>query len=49
MGYIYVFIADIQKTAQKNCLEAGMTDYLVKPLMQKDLAAVLRRYCLSPL
>ncbi|KAI7857581.1 hypothetical protein BDC45DRAFT_566037 [Circinella umbellata] len=46
---IIALTADIQKTAQKNCLEAGMTDYLVKPLMQKDLAAVLRRYCLSPL
>ncbi|KAI9243547.1 hypothetical protein BDA99DRAFT_530153 [Phascolomyces articulosus] len=46
---IIALTADIQKTAQKNCLDAGMTDYLVKPLMQKDLAAVLRRYCLSPL
>ncbi|KAL0077413.1 hypothetical protein J3Q64DRAFT_1769328 [Phycomyces blakesleeanus] len=45
---IIALTADIQKTAQQNCLDAGMNDYLTKPLMQKDLAAVLRRYCFHP-
>lgn len=46
--YWFTFVADAQKTAQQSCLDAGMTDYLVKPLMQKELVAVLRRYCLTP-
>ncbi|KAI9029591.1 hypothetical protein CLU79DRAFT_734877 [Phycomyces nitens] len=45
---IIALTADIQKTAQQNCLDAGMNDYITKPLMQKDLAAVLRRYCFHP-
>ncbi|KAI8379176.1 uncharacterized protein BYT42DRAFT_316414 [Radiomyces spectabilis] len=43
---IIALTADIQQTAQWNCLQAGMNDYVTKPLMQKDLANVLRRYCL---
>lgn len=47
---IIALTADVQTTAQQNCLDAGMTDYLVKPLMQKDLVSVLRKYALlSPL
>ncbi|RCI04722.1 hypothetical protein CU098_003429, partial [Rhizopus stolonifer] len=44
---IIALTADIQITAQKNCLDAGMNDYVTKPLMQKDLATVLRKYCLD--
>lgn len=40
------YVADIQLTAQTNCFNAGMNDYVTKPLMQKDLAMILRKYCL---
>jgi CheY-like chemotaxis protein len=43
-----MIIADIQSTAQTNCFNAGMNDYVTKPLMQKDLATILRKYCLGP-
>ncbi|KAF1803065.1 hypothetical protein FB192DRAFT_1421030 [Mucor lusitanicus] len=43
---IIALTADIQLTAQTNCLDAGMNDYVTKPLMQKDLAMILRKYCL---
>ncbi|KAI8372185.1 hypothetical protein BD560DRAFT_434473 [Blakeslea trispora] len=45
---IIALTADIQLTAQQSCLEAGMNDYVTKPLMQKDLATILRKYCLGP-
>ncbi|KAI9486524.1 MAG: hypothetical protein EXX96DRAFT_549376 [Benjaminiella poitrasii] len=45
---IIALTADIQLTAQRNCLNAGMNDYVTKPLMQKDLAIILRKYCLGP-
>ncbi|KAI8980390.1 hypothetical protein BDB01DRAFT_851685 [Pilobolus umbonatus] len=52
MGYtihlpIIALTADIQISAQKNCLDAGMNDYVTKPLMQHDLANILRRYGLT--
>lgn len=40
-------LADIQATAQENCIQAGMNDYVTKPLMQKDLAIILRKYCFN--
>ncbi|CEP16554.1 hypothetical protein [Parasitella parasitica] len=43
---IIALTADIQSTAQTNCFNAGMNDYVTKPLMQKDLAKILRKYCL---
>ncbi|KAI7874264.1 uncharacterized protein EV154DRAFT_486946 [Mucor mucedo] len=45
---IIALTADIQSTAQDNCFNAGMNDYVTKPLMQKDLATILRKYCLGP-
>ncbi|GAA5806716.1 hypothetical protein MFLAVUS_000064 [Mucor flavus] len=45
---IIALTADIQLAAQTNCLNAGMNDYVTKPLMQKELATVLRKYCLGP-
>lgn len=42
-----VLLADIQATAQDNCIQAGMNDYVTKPLMQKDLAIILRKYCFT--
>ncbi|KAI9272442.1 hypothetical protein BY458DRAFT_586342 [Sporodiniella umbellata] len=44
---IVALTADIQVTAQKNCIQAGMNDYVTKPLMQKDLANILRKYCFA--
>ncbi|KAF9277214.1 histidine kinase osmosensor [Mortierella alpina] len=37
--------ADIQETARKACLNSGMERYVTKPLMQKDLVAMVRNYC----
>ncbi|KAG0204080.1 histidine kinase osmosensor [Mortierella sp. NVP41] len=37
--------ADIQETARKACLNSGMERYVTKPLMQKDLVAMVRQYC----
>ena len=48
MADLNLILADIQLTAQQSCLEAGMNDYVTKPLMQKDLATILRKYCLGP-
>ncbi|KAG0254034.1 histidine kinase osmosensor [Mortierella polycephala] len=39
--------ADIQETARKACLNSGMERYVTKPLMQKDLVAVVRQYCVE--
>ncbi|CAO3682903.1 unnamed protein product [Rhizopus stolonifer] len=44
---IVALTADIQATAQDNCIQAGMNDYVTKPLMQKDLATILRKYCFT--
>lgn len=44
---IIALTADIQATAQENCIQAGMNDYVTKPLMQKDLAIILRKYCFN--
>ncbi|KAF9903582.1 histidine kinase osmosensor [Linnemannia zychae] len=37
--------ADIQETARRACLNSGMERYVTKPLMQKDLVAMVRQYC----
>ncbi|KAF9092204.1 histidine kinase osmosensor, partial [Mortierella sp. AM989] len=37
--------ADIQDTARRACLNSGMERYVTKPLMQKDLVAMVRHYC----
>ncbi|KAF9542527.1 histidine kinase osmosensor [Mortierella hygrophila] len=37
--------ADIQETARRACLNSGMERYVTKPLMQKDLVAMVRHYC----
>ncbi|KAF8938578.1 histidine kinase osmosensor [Dissophora ornata] len=37
--------ADIQETARRACLDSGMERYVTKPLMQKDLVAMVRQYC----
>ncbi|KAF9981810.1 histidine kinase osmosensor [Mortierella antarctica] len=39
--------ADIQETARKACLNSGMERYVTKPLMQKDLVAMVRNYCVQ--
>lgn len=39
--------ADIQETARKACLNSGMERYVTKPLMQKDLVAMVRHYCVN--
>ena len=40
--------ANAMKGDRERCLEAGMDDYLSKPLRQDDLDALLRRW-LAPL
>ncbi|KAG0225525.1 histidine kinase osmosensor [Mortierella sp. GBA43] len=37
--------ADIQGTAKEACLNSGMERYVTKPLMQKDLVAIVRHFC----
>lgn len=39
--------ADIQETAKKACLNSGMERYVTKPLMQKDLVAIVRHFCVN--
>ncbi|KAF9571643.1 histidine kinase osmosensor [Mortierella alpina] len=39
--------ADIQETARRACLNSGMERYVTKPLMQKDLVAMVRNYCVQ--
>ncbi|KAF9577034.1 hypothetical protein BGW38_008029, partial [Lunasporangiospora selenospora] len=39
--------ADIQETARRACLNSGMERYVTKPLMQKDLVEIVRRYCVE--
>lgn len=46
LNFYLRYVADIQLIAQTNCFNAGMNDYVTKPLMQKDLAMILRKYCL---
>ncbi|KAF9974137.1 histidine kinase osmosensor [Actinomortierella ambigua] len=36
--------ADIQEVAMKACLNSGMERYVTKPLMQRDLVAMVRHY-----
>ncbi|CEG69168.1 hypothetical protein RMATCC62417_05289 [Rhizopus microsporus] len=40
---IIALTADIQSSAKQICVEAGMDDYLTKPLIPKNLAATLRQ------
>ncbi|KAI9259730.1 hypothetical protein EDC94DRAFT_542589 [Helicostylum pulchrum] len=42
---IVALTADVQESAKKICLGAGMDGYLTKPLNQKILAESLRKYC----
>jgi CheY-like chemotaxis protein len=40
---IVALTADIQASAKQVCVDAGMDDYLTKPLVPKNLAATLRQ------
>ncbi|KAI9276579.1 hypothetical protein BY458DRAFT_585506 [Sporodiniella umbellata] len=40
---IVALTADIQASARQVCIDAGMDDYLTKPLVPKNLAATLRQ------
>lgn len=40
---IIALTADIQASAKQICVDAGMDDYLTKPLVPKNLATTLRR------
>ncbi|KAG1527032.1 hypothetical protein G6F52_001904 [Rhizopus delemar] len=40
---IIALTADIQSSAKQICVDAGMDDYLTKPLIPKNLAATLRQ------
>ncbi|KAI8140084.1 hypothetical protein BJV82DRAFT_715928 [Fennellomyces sp. T-0311] len=42
---IVTLTADIQDSARKVCMNAGMDDYLTKPMNHQLLAEILRRYC----
>ncbi|KAI8148771.1 hypothetical protein BJV82DRAFT_647609 [Fennellomyces sp. T-0311] len=44
---IVTLSADIQDCAREKCLNAGMDGYFTKPMNQKTLAEVLKRYCLN--
>jgi signal transduction histidine kinase len=43
--YIIALTAEAMQGDNTRCLEAGMNDYLAKPLRSSDLAAALARYC----
>lgn len=42
---IVALTADIQHSAKDLCMNAGMNDYLTKPLNQSVLVTTLRRFC----
>ncbi|CEP08745.1 hypothetical protein [Parasitella parasitica] len=42
---IVALTADVQESAKQICMNAGMDEYLTKPLNQKVLAQSLRKYC----
>jgi len=44
-AYIIALTAEVMQGDDRRCLEAGMNDYLSKPLKHADLAAALQRYC----
>ncbi|ODQ54724.1 hypothetical protein SAICODRAFT_53827 [Saitoella complicata NRRL Y-17804] len=44
---IIALTADIQQSAKESCLEAGMTKYLTKPLLQASLVSTLRQFLLQ--
>ncbi|KAI8374713.1 uncharacterized protein BYT42DRAFT_577365 [Radiomyces spectabilis] len=46
---IVALTADVQESARKVCMKAGMDGYLTKPLNQKVLAEALRKYCHKPM
>ncbi|KAF9135705.1 hypothetical protein BGX30_011477 [Mortierella sp. GBA39] len=37
--------ADIQQSTKESCIEAGMDEYMTKPLLTKGLALLIQRYC----
>lgn len=41
---IVAFTADVMDNNKQLCLDAGMNDFLVKPLQQKDFIALLKKY-----
>ena len=41
---IIAMTADVQEEAKRRCLEAGMNDYISKPVGPKDLAAILEKW-----
>jgi light-regulated signal transduction histidine kinase (bacteriophytochrome)/CheY-like chemotaxis protein len=46
---IVALTADIQEEGRQHCLDAGMDDYLSKPIGMKDLWTMLRKWkCLPP-
>lgn len=45
---IVALTADVQESAKKICLKAGMDGYLTKPLNQKVLSEALHKYCMPP-
>ncbi|KAI8638914.1 hypothetical protein BD408DRAFT_446418 [Parasitella parasitica] len=44
---IVALTADVQESAKQICMNAGMDEYLTKPLNQKVLAESLRKHCRS--
>ncbi|KAI8138424.1 hypothetical protein BJV82DRAFT_631487 [Fennellomyces sp. T-0311] len=45
---IVALTADIQDSARQNCVNAGMNEYLTKPMNHALLTEVIRRYCGEP-
>jgi len=44
-AYIIALTADAMQGDAQRCLDAGMNDYLSKPLKHSELVAALQRYC----